>query len=250
MKKRNFIIILFVVIALLVVFLFVFLNKNNIDYLIFDNTLNLKYDNGKFSLASYDDLVNKTYSSFFNGEFIGYYEIYGIDQNNEFYMTNENNEDAYSFEHPYMFVTNGVEVLEFEENDATIDDLSYLTYDFDKYFIEDIDNLDIFKKISYDIDLDNELEDIYYASYYDMDDDNSFSLVFLVKNNKVYLMGESSLFSSYDEEEAFYSIDNYKLMYLLKIDGSIKMVVGMQSTDITYYQIYSFDNDLIQEYGG
>lgn len=248
--KKIYIFLIAISVLLLFVFIFLSVNKDNSEYLIFDNVLNLKYEDGKFVEVNYDDLPDSNYASFSNREFIGYYSIYGKDQNNEFYMTNDSSDDAYTFDHPYLFVTNGVKVLEYQTIDANVSDLSYITYDLDKYYIESIDDLDVFKKVNYDVDGDGSVETIFIASYFDIDDNNSFSVIFLVKNNKVFLIGESNLFSTYDEEDSFSSIDNYQLEYLMEIDGSVKMIVGMESTDVTYYQVYSFDDTLVQEYGG
>lgn len=247
--KKIYVIIIVVILFISIVALKI-LNTHNSYYLIFDNVAALEYKNGKFVEVGYEDLLDRTYSCFSLGEFIGYYNIYSRDENNEYYMTNKANEEAYTFEHPYLFVSSNVEVLEYKVEDGQEDDLSYLTYDLDMDFIESIDDLDTFKKVIFDIDGDMVDEYIYSASYFGIDDNNSFSIVFLVKDNKVYVMGQSSLFESYDEEDSFESIDNFELKYLIKIDDSIKMVVGMGSTDLTYYQIFSFDNDLIEEYGG
>jgi hypothetical protein len=246
--KKVYIIIGIIVVALLLV-LFI-LTRNKSEYLIIDNTTFLEYKDDTFKEVEYDDLLDRTYSCFSGGVFIGYYDVYARDTNNELFMTNNANDKAYTFEHPYLFVTSNVEVLDFKVKDANDSDLSYLTYDLKKEFIESIDDLDSFKKVTYDIDDDGVNEYIYSASYYGIDDNNSFSIVFLVKNNKIYLMGESNTFDAYDEEGSFGSLDNFTLKYLLKIDDSIKMVVGMESTDITYYQIYSFDKELKEEYGG
>ena len=246
--KKVYIILGIVFISLLIIF-FV-LTRNVSEYIVLDNTTFLEYRNNTFKEVEFDELLNKNFACFSVGKFIGYYNVYARDTNNELFMTNDLNENAYTFEHPYLFVTSNVEVLEVDIKDADNSDLSYITYDLNKDFIESIDDLDSFKKVTYDIDGDGQNEYIYSASYYGIDDNNSFSVVFLVKNNKIYLMGESSLFEAYDEEESFNSIDNFTLKYLLKMDNSIKMVVGMESTDITYYQIYSFDDELKEEYGG
>ncbi len=246
--KKLYIILGLLVIVLII--LLVLVTNNKSEYLVFDNTTFLEYKNHTFQEVQYEDLLDKDFACFSLNKFIGYYNIYARDTNNELFMTNNANEKAYTFEHPYLFVTSNVEVLEFDVIDADINDLSYLTYDLNKDFIESIDDLDSFKKVTYDIDDDGQKETIYSASYYNIDDNNSFSIVFLVKNNKIYLMGESSIFDAYDEEDSFGSMDHFSLKYLLNLDNSIKMVIGMESTDITYYQIYSFDDELKEEYGG
>ena len=62
-------------------------------------------------------------------------------------------------------------------------------------------------------------------------------------------MGLAELYEAY-EESSIKTMDYFSLSYLLKIDGSIKMIVAMDSTDLTYYYIYGFDNKLVTDFGG
>ncbi len=250
MKKKNILwaIIVIVVILIFIILLVVKNNINNNQYLIIDNYYSFVYKDNRFNKADFNSLLDREYAGFSNKEFIGYYELYGKDENNNLYFTNDDSDDAYAFDTPFLFATSGIEVINYEVLDATSSDLEYIRKDIGVN-IKSIDELNSFKKVKYDIDNDSKDDFIYYASYYDYDGNDSFSCIFLIKDNKFYMMGLSNMFDAYDES-TIQTMDNYSLGYLIKIDNDIMMIVAMESTDITYYSIYRFDKDLINIFGG
>jgi hypothetical protein len=248
MKKT--LIIVFVSFLALFIFLLLLVNNSKNNYVIFDNNLFLSINNNKILEVSSESLYNQTYHAFYQKEYIGKYELYNIDDEyGKLFFSNSESSDAYSFETPYLAVTSGIEVVPFEILDGEITDLSFLTYDFDKHWIESVDDLDLFKKIVFDVDNDNVDEVIYYASYWNelddgLDYDTSFSIVFLVDNNKVHLLNEANPYETYiEEDEAFYTMDSLALEYLFEVDNSIMMVVSIKSTDVSFYSIYEFNGE-------
>lgn len=254
MKKT--LIILLCSICAIVIILLLFVNRNDTSYIIFDNSLFLSFDNGIFKEVSSDDLFKKDYHAFYQKEYIGKYELYNIDSEyGRLFFSNSKSKDTYSFETPYLAITSGMEFVSFEVVDGVVEDLSYLTYDLDKYWLENVEELDVFKKVLFDVDNDGSDESIYYASYCNLLDDDfdlekSFSVVFMVDNNKVYVLEETNPYDAYvDEEDSFYTMDNLVLEYLLKSNKSIFMVVSTKSTDLSFYSIYEFTgDDLICKY--
>ena len=249
MKKKNLIMILVIVgiVLLFLVLLFIKNSRVSDQYLILDNYYSLLYKDDKFVKASYDDLTKQEFAGFSNKEFIGIYEIYGKDEYDNFYFTNDESDEAYAFEMPFIFATNGIEVVSFDVEDAKSSDLVYIRDEFG-YDIENVDDLSLFKKIKYDVDDDSHDDYIYYASYYDENENNSFSCIFLIKDNKFYLMGLADMYDAY--EDSFLTMDSYSLGYIIKIDNRIMMIVSMESTDLAYYSIYEFDKDLKNVFGG
>lgn len=248
MKKKILLITLVILSLSLVIFLLIINNNKSSIYILLDNTYSLEYKDGKFRKANYEDYKDSDFVGFSNNEFIGYYNIYGLDENKDVFVTNDKSDEAYSFEQPYLFVTKEIEVLDFHVEDAKVEDLKYLVNDLE-INVNSIEELDSFKMIKVDIDNDNIEEYIYYANRFNPEEDDSFSCIFLVNKGKVYLMGIAELYDAY-EEDSYLTMDDYSLGYILKIDNKIKLVVSMKSTDVTFYSIFSFDKDLVTEFGG
>lgn len=253
--KKTLLIILSCSLFLLIILMFL-VNRSSSSYLIFDSRLFLKYGDDNFEIVSSDELFNRDYHTFYQKEYIGKYEVYNADvENKKVFFTNSESSEAYTFDTPYLAVTSEIEYLPFEAVSSSSDDLSYLTYDLDKYFIESVDDLDIFEKVVYDFDLDGEDESIFVASYWNEVDDGldletSFSTIFLVDNGIIYSLGYAEPYPAYEyEDDSFFTMDSFSLGYLFDIDDSIRIVVSMKSTDVVFYSIYEFNgNDLVCQF--
>ena len=252
--KKTLIIVLISCFGIFIV-LTLILNSKDENYIIFDNNLFLSINDGRVSEISSDLLFDRDYNAFYQKEYIGKYELHSIDDEfGKLFFSNSKSDDTYSFETPYLAITPGIKFIPFEVVDADIDDLSLLSFDLDKYWISSIDDLNVFKKVIFDVDNDDVDETVYYASYWNYLDtgadlDKSFSITFLVDNNKVYVLDDAVFYgTSLDDDEVFYTMDNVVLEYLLEVDGSIVMVVASKSIDVSFYSLYEFNDERVINY--
>ncbi len=253
--KKVVIVSLICILLLLIAIYATSLIKKDETYLVIDNSVILSFDkeNNYYSKIDFETLRDKELFGFSNGEYIGSYKVERMDENGEIFVKNEDDDNAYLFEHPYIFSTSDIEVLEYNEEDCNNDDFNILKMYYDLDFINDMEDIGYFKKVKYDLDGNGDVEVIYYASYYDMDDvKNSFSGIFIKDNDKYYNMYLDNSFSDYEEDnETINSLDTYSLAYLLKINDKVHMVVTSKEIDVANYSIFglnSEESNLIEYY--
>lgn len=193
MTKSNKI-ILVILAGYLVIMLIIFLpgylkNKHDKIYILSDTFVKIKYENGKWSnITDNDDYKLKEFEIYDGESYKGKYKLLFT---NRFYLY-DNGKDV-SYTGPlFAYSSNiGFSVKAFASNDEVLED--------DKIYISDLltslgldttYEFDLFQRQTIDVDNDGNLEKVYSISnfYTESTASKVFSIVFMVKDNKNYVI--------------------------------------------------------------
>lgn len=220
------------------------LNYNDKVYAIIGETTIVHYKNKKINKIEYVDSMSKkksydNYKIYYNGSFIN--GTFNVTDNLEslYEIYNENYEQIYPY--PFIAYKGDININAYDQNvdEASNGDNSIITKILNENSLES--NYTTFKKISYDIDNDGVIENIYYV---DNEGNNSsiYFFTFIFKNNNTIIL-EKNIISLDKMNES----KRKKLSTLIDIDldGKYEIMLSESSGDNSkiYYHFYKFDSN-------
>lgn len=242
MKNKLFVaIIILLSISCIVISI---LNYNDKVYTIIGETTIVHYKNKKINKIEYVDYINKKYSYdnykiYYNGSFIN--GTFNVTDNLEslYEIYNENYEQIYPY--PFIAYKGDINMNLYNQsiNEPNDSDNVIISKVLKENSLES--NYTNFKKISYDVDNDGMVENIYYV---DNERNNSsiYFLTFISKNNNTIILEKNIVSMDKINEES-----RKKLSTLIDIDldGKYEIMFSESSGDDSrvYYHFYKFDSN-------
>ncbi len=237
-KNKPIIMIIIAVILYGIVMCIIFFNLDSDDsivlqhnYLIINGENFYEYENKQIKTISFSDtnFENEKFNIYNNGKNRGSFYVTKDGSEYQFIKFFRNKgSDGYIPKLPFIALTSGMEPISFIKNDLDDNDIENL-----KELMLDKDILDLgtlFKSYKINIDLDDDAkeETLYVASNYDYINinDKMFSIVYVLDDNKEYILEEN--YYTQDNIDEFIQLD---ISYILDLDGERKYTVVVSSSD-------------------
>ena len=242
MKKKVKYILVFLLV-IIYAFVIVYHYSNNENYIIFGKDTTIYYKDNKIKNIKYNKNKNisssyEKFQTYVDGKFIdtyiefkkgsdGWYQVYDTEYNKIY---------------PYPLIAyNGDMNLNLYDKTLTeqsdSDKKIILSYLKDNNLSEEYNT---FKKISYDIDNDGSVENIYYINYYGTNV-NSYCAIFLQKNSTIVPI----ILNEFSSDEML-NVEQVDLINLIDIDfdNKYEIVISENKGDDSpiYYYFYKYDD--------
>ena len=211
-EKKAYKIVIIGVIIYVVAMLIIFLpryisNKRDKLYILSGDFIKIKYENGNWSnITDSDDYKLKEFEVFESGVYKGKYKILFT---NKYYLYDESGKST-SYEGQLFSYTGTLKlgVVNVADSEITESDKYTITKALSKLGINSFDQLNLYQKVSLDVDKDGVTENVYAASNYYTDEsvDTVFSIVFIEKNGNVDILKEKVISSDKIYDEPSYEI--------------------------------------------
>lgn len=212
-EKKAYKIVIIGIISYVIIMLIIFLPNYIHDmrdklYILSGDFIKIKYENGKWqNIDNSDDYKLKEFEVYESNEYKGKYKILFT---NKFYLYDEKGKNT-SYEGQLFSYTGNIKL-------GIINTISSEMTDNDKYIIEralskvgiaGFNSLNLYQKVSLDVDKDGIIENIYAASNYYVEEivDKAFSIVFIEKNGNIDILKEKIISTDKIYEEPSYEIN-------------------------------------------
>ena len=243
-KVVNKIVIGIVIYAIFMAILILMLNpKEEVvydnKYLIIDDVYFYQYVDGEIKeISSLDtDYENYLFDIYSKNEFKGSYHVADIEYEYVRYRR-KGSSGLYRPEVPYIALTQNMDIVEYEKEKLSTEDVNKLTnlmYSKDVY---DITNINSSYKITLDLDDDDIDETIYFATNYDYSEipETAFSIVYINDENGITVLEEN-----YVTAENIFNIKQYGIDNIVELenDGYYTVVISSSDMDETSLLFYS-----------
>lgn len=240
MKKK--VVILFAVICILIIIISFVINSN-IVYL-GNHTKVLSFGNILFKYNLNNNIVLRKVNIYKTSNVLkGYIKTEKYNSENRYYAVSVNNKTIKLNDFIASGILKKVDIINTgKASEIDSNKVSKLNDLLEKELT--IDNVYGYKEISYDIDNDNDEEDIIYTTY--MENGSLVTNIFLYENGNV-----TNIINYENDLEAENNCKNYDLVCVINFnkDNNYEIVISVNDGDSqpTYYNIYKLENGNIKE---
>lgn len=208
-------------IIMLVLFLPSYLRKMNDKLYIITNDYSIKYEKGNWKYFDSSSDYKKKFDIYVDNSYLGNYNAVF---NNRFFLYNDDLEPVrYGGK---LFGYNGTISLDYyyiEELEKTENDISVINRALESLGVYDINEINLFQKISIDIDNDQNNETVYCINnYYTYDGKDKFSIIFVDNDGKIDIIEKVITTEDMIYSATIYGIDS---VMDVKQDKSYELII-------------------------
>ena len=212
-EKKAYKIVIVGVILYVIIMLLIFLpgyisKKRDKLYILSGDFIKIKYENGKWqNITDSDDYKLKQFEVFESGNYKGNYKILFT---NKYYLYDSKGKNINYGGQLFSYSgTLKLGVVNVANNEITENDSFIIKEALNKLKINNFNKLNLYQKVSLDVDKDNVVENIYAISNYYVDEnlDKVFSIVFVEKNGKIDFLIDKVISSDKIYDEPSYEIN-------------------------------------------
>ena len=212
-EKKAYKIVIIGIIIYVIVMLVIFLpgyirDKRDKLYILSGDFIKIKYENSRWqNIKKSDDYKLKEFEIYESGIYKGKDKLLFT---NRFYLYDDNGKST-NYEGQLFGYSGNIKlgVVNVSNSEITDNDKYIIEKVISKFGISSFNNLNLYQKVSLDVDKDGITENIYAASNYYTEEslDKVFSIVFIEKNGNIDLLKEKVISSDKIYEEPSYEIN-------------------------------------------